>query len=85
MTEPNESRKQKRNSKISGYARFSGIAFQMIVIILLGTYGGMKLDERYPNEYSVFTIICSLLAVGISMYFVIKQVNDFSRKEDKDS
>ncbi|MBT8262800.1 MAG: AtpZ/AtpI family protein [Bacteroidia bacterium] len=57
----------------------------MIVIILLGTLGGLKLDEIYPNEYSIFTIICSLLAVGISMYFVIKQVTDFSKKQDKDS
>jgi len=57
----------------------------MIVIILLGTLGGLKLDEIYPNEYSLFTIICSLLAVGISMYFVIKQVTDFSKKQDKDS
>jgi hypothetical protein len=56
----------------------------MIVIIVLGTFGGMKLDEIYPNEYSVFTIICSLFAVGISMYFVIKQVTDFSKKQDED-
>jgi uncharacterized membrane protein YfcA len=57
----------------------------MIVIILLGTFGGIKLDEMYPNEYSAFTVICSLLAVGISMYFVVKQVTDFSKKQDKDS
>jgi choline-glycine betaine transporter len=56
----------------------------MIVIILLGTYGGIKLDEKYPNEYSIFTVICSLLSVGIAMYFVIKQVTDFSKKEDKE-
>ncbi|AVI50641.1 MAG: ATPase F0F1 [Flavobacterium sp.] len=57
----------------------------MIAIIVLGTFGGIKLDEIYPNEYSLFTIICSLLAVGISMYFVVKQVTDFSKKQDKDS
>jgi len=57
----------------------------MIAIIVLGTLGGVKLDEIYPNEYSLFTIICSLLAVGISMYFVVKQVTDFSKKQDKDS
>jgi F0F1-type ATP synthase assembly protein I len=46
----------------------------MIAIVLIGTYGGMKLDEWVPNSYSVFTIICSLLSVGMAMYYVIRQV-----------
>jgi len=56
----------------------------MIVIIVIGTFGGVKLDEIYPNQYSLFTVICSLLAVGISMYLVVKQVTNFSKKQDKD-
>jgi len=47
----------------------------MIAIIGLGTFGGVKLDEIYPNQYSVFTIICGLASVGTAMYFVVKQVN----------
>lgn len=57
----------------------------MIAIILLGTFGGIKLDELFPNEYSAFTIILSLVAVGISMYFVVRQVTDFSKKQEKDN
>jgi len=53
----------------------------MIAIIGLGTYGGFKLDEKYPNEHSLFTIICSLVSVGIAMYFVIKQASDVSKKK----
>lgn len=56
----------------------------MIVIIGLGTYGGLKLDEIYPNNYSVFTIICSLASVLIATYFVIKQVTNFSKKNGKE-
>ena len=84
MTEHKETKNQKPNkdSRINAYARFSGIAFQMIAIIGLGTFGGVKLDQSYPNKYSVFTIICSLISVGIAMYYVIKQVTDFSDKED---
>jgi hypothetical protein len=55
----------------------------MLAIIGLGTYGGVKLDEIYPNNYSVFTIVCSLASVGIAMYFVIKQVTDISNKKNK--
>ena len=52
----------------------------MVAIIVLGSFGGVKLDELYPNNYSLFTIICSLASVGIAMYFVVKQVNS---KKDK--
>jgi F0F1-type ATP synthase assembly protein I len=80
LIEPKESKKKKGN-RLNTYTRFSGIAFQMVVIIVLGSFGGVKLDEMYPNEYSVFTIIFSLTSVGISMYYVIRQVNH--RKEKK--
>lgn len=65
------------------WAIYSGVAFQMLVIIGLGAYGGVKLDEAYPNDYSVYTIICSLAAIGIALYFVIKQVN--SQKKENNS
>lgn len=84
MTEDKETKIQKQNkdSRINSYARFSGIAFQMAAIIGLGSFGGVKLDEYYPNKYSVFTIICSLISIGIALYYVIKQVTGFSNKED---
>lgn len=83
MTDPNESKKQKPSSKINNYARFTGIGFQMIAIIGLGSYGGVKLDEAYPNNYSIWTIVCSLASVGIAMYFVVKQVTDFSNRNNE--
>ena len=84
MTENKETKiqKQNKNSRVNTYARFSGIAFQMTAIIGIGSFGGVKLDEYYPNKYSVFTIICSLVSIGIALYYVIKQVTDFSNKED---
>jgi hypothetical protein len=82
LTDPKESKNRKRSSKISGYARFSGIAFQMVAIIGLGTYGGYKLDEAYPNDYSAYTLICSLSSVAIALYIMIKQATIFSKKKD---
>jgi len=73
-TKHHQSQKKQPKKQLHKYARFSGIAFQMIVIIVLGAYAGRKLDEAYPNENQLFTIICLLLAVAISMYYVIKQV-----------
>ena len=77
-TKHQQSQKNQPKKQLHKYARFSGIAFQMIVIIILGALGGRKLDEVYPNQYQLFTIICSLLAVAISMYYVVKQVNKIS-------
>ncbi|MEM7380382.1 MAG: AtpZ/AtpI family protein [Bacteroidota bacterium] len=71
----NQQKHPKKKNPLNSYARFSGIAFQMIAIIGLGTYAGVKLDEAYPNQYSAYTVICSLASVGLAMYFVIKQVS----------
>jgi F0F1-type ATP synthase assembly protein I len=55
----------------------------MIAIIGIGVYLGVKLDEKYPNKYKLFTLILSLLAIGIALYSVIRQVSDFSKKQKK--
>jgi F0F1-type ATP synthase assembly protein I len=60
----------------------------MLIIILAGVFVGFKLDQIYPNQHKAFTILFSLLSVGFSIYFVIKQVlnstnQDFEKKEKK--
>ena len=82
LTEPKESKSPKRNNRLNTYARFSGIAFQMIAIIVLGTFGGVKLDNAFPNEHSLWTIICSFAAVIIAMIYIIRRVGS---PKDKNS
>jgi F0F1-type ATP synthase assembly protein I len=60
------------NKALSNYAKYSGIAFQMIAIIVLATWGGIKLDELAGFRKPVFTIILSLLGVFAGIYFAIK-------------
>lgn len=48
----------------------------MLAVILIGVFGGQKLDEMFENTNSVFTIICSLLSVFAAIYIAIK---DFIR------
>ena len=57
---------------IKDFARYSGIAFQMIGIILVATWGGTKLDKLAGNEKPVFTIILSLLGVFAAIYTAVK-------------
>jgi hypothetical protein len=51
----------------------------MLVTIGLGVFAGFKLDERYPNKYKIFSIICSMAAIGLSVFSVIKQVSKSSK------
>lgn len=66
---------------VNQYIRFSGMALQMGVVIAAGTYLGVWLDEEYPNNFSGFTVGCSLLAVFLSMFLVIKQVQQLNKNK----
>ena len=74
---------KKQGNQLNTYARFTGIGFQMLVTIGLGAFAGVKLDERYPNQYSIFTIIFSLTSIGIALFSVIKQVTKFSNQKNQ--
>jgi ATP synthase protein I len=60
--------------KLNNYARYTGVAFQMIIIILAGVYGGIKTDKWLNTGKPVFTAIFSLLGVVIAIYTVIKDL-----------
>ena len=78
----NKDQEQKPKGQLNTYARFSGIGFQMIAIIGLGVFVGIKLDEKYPNKYNLFTLICSLSSIGLALYFVINKVSKITNKEN---
>jgi hypothetical protein len=44
----------------------------MILIILAGTFGGIKLDQKLQREFPVFTVVLSFLAVILAMFIMIK-------------
>ena len=71
----------KMGSNLGKWAVFSGIAIQMGVTIGIGVFVGRMLDDSYPNKYSAYTIIFSLLGVFISLYAVIKQLPNINKKD----
>jgi F0F1-type ATP synthase assembly protein I len=80
MKEP-ESQKKKNQTKlpnkgINDFGKYSGLAFQMVALILLPTLGGVKLDKLTGWQTPVFTIILSLLGVFAAIYFTVK---DFTK------
>lgn len=56
------------------------MAFQMGIVIAAGTIFGQWLDGKYINDYSLFTIIFSLLAVFGSLYLIIKKVTSINKE-----
>ena len=63
---------KKQPKPLSAYAKYSALGIQMAVIIGGGCYSGFKLDEHYKNTTPIFTIILSLVSIGLAMYIVLK-------------
>lgn len=64
--------KKQSNKGIQNFAKYSGLAFQMIGIILLTTLGGAKIDKMTGWDTPVFTIVLSLLGVFGAIYISVK-------------
>ena len=58
---------------LNDYARYSGIAIQMLVIILLGVFAGYWLDG-WLHTRPLFTVILAILSVALSIYLVTKDL-----------
>jgi len=50
------------------YARYSTLALQMLVIIGVGVFAGVKLDSWLNTRFPIFTIVLSILSVILSIY-----------------
>ena len=75
---PRDSESQGR-SGLNDYMKYAGMGFQMLAVIAIFTWAGMKLDARSGNEGKIYTAILSLLGVIIGIYTVLK---DFIHKND---
>jgi len=75
---PEQESLKKKNPKklqskgVQDFAKYSSIAFQMIGIILITVWGGVKLDKLTGWNTPVFTIVLSLLGVFGAIYTVLR-------------
>lgn len=63
----------KRKRQFDAYTRYSGMAIQMLIIILLGVFGGYKLD-KWLGTAPLLTIILSVVSVFIAIYTFTKDL-----------
>lgn len=69
-------------SQLRHAVELSGIAIQMGVIIYLAAQAGLWLDNHYQTEKRLFTAICTLLGVGISLWVVLRQLKRINSKNE---
>ncbi|MEQ9437646.1 MAG: AtpZ/AtpI family protein [Cyclobacteriaceae bacterium] len=52
--------------------KYSGLAFQMIAVMGLAVWGGMRLDDHLQNRFPIFVVIFGMLAFAVSLYVIIR-------------
>jgi ATP synthase protein I len=66
---------QPRNqNQINEYVKYSGVAFQMAALILLGYWVGGKIDAWLDLRIPIFTIILIVSFIVLSIYSLIKSL-----------
>lgn len=68
----NQKNRKEQNKGFNHFARYTGMAFQMLAVILICTFGGVKLDKITGWDTPVFTIILSLFGVFAGIYLAVK-------------
>lgn len=68
-----EKRKDEIRKSANSYMKYSGLAIQMGIIILIGVYGGMKLDEHFGTD-PILTATLALLSTFAALYFSLKDL-----------
>ncbi|MBK0404282.1 AtpZ/AtpI family protein [Adhaeribacter sp. BT258] len=74
MESENEELKENTKKSANAFVRYSGMAFQMIAVLLLAAYSGQWLDDHFQNKQPWFTLVLLLIGVTASMYLIIKTV-----------
>jgi len=72
--------KKSKKKRLNKYLLFTSASLQMGITIYLGAYLGKYLDEKYNLEKNWFTIAFVLLALIISIYSLIKQLNKLNNE-----
>ncbi len=65
---------KEKNESMRAAMRYAGLGTQMLVLLGLGVWGGHKLDARMHLK-ALFVIIFPVIALGFSLYSLIRSLN----------
>jgi len=69
----NLSKNQKPKKKFDDFIQYSSLAFEMIVIMGVGTWSGILIDDWLELGFPVFTLVLMILSVFGAIYYVIRK------------
>lgn len=56
------------------FFKYGNMAIQMAVVIGLSVWGGKQLDEHYQTKKPYYTIVLSLVGIGMALYLTLKDL-----------
>ena len=57
---------------MKSYSKYMSMTFQMILIIVMGGFGGKALDNYFRLENHLFAIVLIILAAAIALFILFK-------------
>lgn len=78
MEEP----KKKEDNPLRKYVRFSTVALQMGIVIAAGALGGRWIDQKQGDEFPLWTLILTLIAIFGSLFQVIREVIKMGKEDE---
>lgn len=71
---PTGSNNQQKQSQLNSYLKYSGLAFQMMAVIGLAVWGGMKIDAWLNMKFPVFLVTLTLVGLAATLIITIKSL-----------
>lgn len=65
----------------SDLSHYSGAGLQMVLIIGIFVFAGIKLDEHFEFKRPWFTLVLSLVGVVVAMIYMLRAFSRISKKK----
>lgn len=81
--DPTDKKSKDDGDRLRDYAKYSGLAIQMGIIILVGTLIGQKLDAYFEMQRPYLTVLFALLSIFAALYVALKDlfISDDKKKD----
>jgi F0F1-type ATP synthase assembly protein I len=66
-------KQQKQKKQFDDFIRYSGLAFEMIAIMGIGVWAGVKIDQWLNLSFPAFTLGLMILSVIGAVYHAIRK------------
>ncbi len=69
----NNDKYKKPKKQFDDFIRYSSLAFEMLVIMVIGVFAGVKIDQWLELGFPAFTLGLMILSVAGAIYHAIRK------------